>query len=1005
MLAGRPQNSLAAIRARHSPFLACVGAIVLGILASARLPAEGVEKNLENAGDWSYTSQSFQSPNRLPGESVQSFAQTPDGFLWVGTSEGLLRFDGASYVRFSHENTPAMREDSVFCLLAARNGRLWIGTDGGGLIEMHDGVFRLYTAADGLTDVFIRALYEDHAGSIWIATDSGLFRESNGKVERIDNRPGMPAGAFHGLYQDREGRIWAGAAQLYAITNAGPIPYTLGGEDNQHRVKSVIETYDRSIWVGTVSGLYRMLPGHDAFTRVSGVSGTVRTLREVIPGELWAGTIGQGIFRIRYGPPGEKISQLTAPSPLVSNTVLSIFADDSNNLWIGTEVGLTHMSRTPIHVLLLPGAADSDFGTVSLDRDGSLWAAANQLVHLKGDRSLPVRIAGLGSAHVRNVLRTRDGTLWFGTDGSGLFKVESNHTAQITTAQGLVNNFIRVMMEGRDGTLWIGTDAGVSHLKKGAFHNITMDSGLSHFSIRSMMEDRNGDIWVGTERGVTHLHNETPVHDTVTEALKNEKVWAEHADLDGGLWFGTRTDGLYRYRDGALFRYTTANGLASNSISAILEDSRRNFWLSGPLGVMLLDRGELDDLAEHRDRPISVHFYRADAGERPTRFYGGTQSAGAITATGEVWFPTNVGLWRIRPSELEAPPVSHLSISAVRVDGRSVSPEKGLTLAAGQSRLEIDFEPVLLSSQEGLRFRYRMRGFDPDWTETGSQQRSATYTNLPPGDYTFAVQGWELGHPNHVVEASLSLTKQPHFYRTAWFVALCLVVVGMISVMAYRLRMRQIHARFEAVLAERSRLAREMHDTLIQGCASVSAMLEGALSCESDDHESRTHMIDYANTQIRATMDEARQAVWNLRKGEQAPTDLARGLKQMGERLGREYGVHVSLSTQGESFPMGQQATHELMMVAREAFFNSVLHGHPREIVADVSFSAETLHMVIVDDGEGFDPAAVPSDGHYGLQGLQERVSRLGGRVEIRTKLNQGTRLSVSVPRDKVTVT
>ena len=982
--------------------LAVYSTVVAGVPVHASRRGQK-QKAPDDGEEWSYTSQSFQSPNSLPGESVQSFAQTPDGFLWVGTSEGLLRFDGASFVHFSHENTPAMREDSVFCLLAARNGHLWIGTDGGGLIEMHDGAFRLYTAADGLTDVFIRALYEDHAGAIWIATDSGLFKENRGNVERIDNLPGMPANAFHGLCEDREGRIWAGAAKLYAITSLGPVPYTLGGDDNQHRVKSVIETEDHSIWVGTVSGLYRLLPGHDAFAQVSGVWGTVRTLREVVPGELWAGTIGQGIFRIRYASRRGGISRITAPSPLVSNTVLSIFADDSNNLWIGTEVGLIHLTRTPIHVVLLPGAADSDFGTVSLDRDGSLWAAANQLVHLKGDRSLPVRIAGMGNAHVRNVLRTRDGTLWMGTDGSGLFKVEPNRTTQITTAQGLANNFIRVMMETRNGTLWIGTDAGVSHLKRGSFLNFSMDNGLSHFSIRSMIEDRNGDVWVGTERGVTHLHNEVAVHDAVTETLKDEKVWAEHADPDGGLWFGTRTDGLYRYRDGSLYRYTTANGLASNSIFAILEDSRRNLWLSGPLGVMLLDRGELDDVVEHPDRPISVHFYRADAGERPTRFYGGTQSAGAITAAGEAWFPTNIGLWRIRPSELEAPPLSHLAISAVRVDGRTV-PLEGLTLPASQSRLEVDFEPVLLSSQEGLRFRYRMHGFDTDWTAAGAQQRSATYTNLPPGSYTFEIQAWELDHPHHVVQASLTLVKKPHFYRTAWFIALCAALVGLISVVAYRIRMRQIHVRFEAVLAERSRLAREMHDTLIQGCASVSAMLEGALSCDSDDHESRTHMIDYANTQIRATMDEARQAVWNIRKGEQAATDLAGGLKQMGERLGREYGVHVSLNTNGQSFPMGQQATHELMMVAREALVNSVLHGHPREIVADVSFSAETLQMEIIDDGEGFDPAAVPSDGHYGLQGLRERVNRLGGRVEIRTTVKQGTRLSVSVPRDRVTV-
>ena len=705
--------------------------MVLCLLPGASLRAQETAATAANSSEWKYASDSLQSENGLPGESVQAFAQTPDGFLWVGTSEGLLRFDGANYVRFSHANTPAMREDSVFCLLAAKDGRLWIGTDGGGLLELHNGVFRAYTASDGLTDIFIRALFEDREGHLWIATDSGLFRMTNFKVERVDNRPEMPANAFHGLYEDHQGRIWSGAGQLYAIANGHPIAFAVGGVDNQHRVKSILETEDHSIWVGTVSGLYRLLPGSDRFAPVPGVVGTVRTLREVVRGELWAGTIGQGIYRIRYRPPGRGISRITAPSPLVSNTVLSIFSDDSNNLWIGTEVGLIHLRRTPVHVLLLPGAADSDFGTVSLDRNGSLWAAANQLVHVKEDRTLLVRVSGVGDAHVRNVLRTRDGTLWFGTDGSGLFKTAPGGTVHLTTAQGLVNNFIRVMMEARDGGLWIGTDSGVSHLKNRGFHNFTMESGLSHFSIRSIIEDRKGDIWIGTERGVTHLHNDLPVRDAVTEALKDEKVWAEHEDRSGGLWFGTRTDGLYRYRDGSLFHYTTANGLAGNSIFSILEDNNRNFWLSGPLGVMLLNRDELDAQSRHPDRSISVHFYRAAASEKPTRFYGGTQSAGVITPAGDAWFPTNLGLWRIRPAELETPRLSHLGIGGIRVDGRSVVPTPVVNLSAGQSRLELDFEPVLLSSQQDLRFRYRMAGFDPDWTV--SEQRSATYTNLPAG--------------------------------------------------------------------------------------------------------------------------------------------------------------------------------------------------------------------------------------------------------------------------------
>jgi ligand-binding sensor domain-containing protein/signal transduction histidine kinase len=975
-------------------------ALVVLTLLSISLPLEAEQPGA--SAEWNYTVRSWQSQNGLPSETIQAFAQTPDGFLWVGTSEGLVRFDGAHFTVFSHDSTPALRENSVFCLLTGHDGRLWIGTEGGGLVEMRNGLFRSYTAADGLTGGFVRVLFEDREGALWVATDEGLFQMKGDKFGRVDDRPEMPSNAFHGIAQDDLGRIWAGGARLYALLRGQPKEYPLDGTDSQNRVKSILKTQDGSVWVGTVSGLHRLLPGRERFERVPGISGTVRTLSNINGGELWAGTIGQGIFRIRFQSRSVKVTRFTTPSPLVSNTVLSIFADDSQNLWIGTQVGMIRFSQTPVRVLLLPEAADSDFGTVSLDTDGGLWAASNQVVHVEGNRAIPYRFPGVGDAHARNLLRSRDGTLWIGTDGSGIFRVSSNETTHYTTRQGLVNNFVRAILEARDGSLWIATDAGVSHLDKSGFHTLAMENGLVYFSTRSIVEDRNGDIWIGTDGGLSHLRRGQPIHDAATEALKNEKVWAAHEDPDGGLWFGTRTHGLYRFRDGLLTHYTTENGLASNSVYSILEDARKHFWMSGPLGVMLIDRDDLDAQAQDSRRTLSLRFYRADASDEPTQFYGGTHPAGAITRDGEVWFPTNRGLWRIRPTELNPSTLSHLTIGSISVDGRLVPQGVPVTLAAGATRLDIGYEPLMLSSQEDLQFRYRIEGFDKDWTRAGSQQRSATYTNLPPGSYKFEVEGWEMDHPEHVVRTSLSLVKQPYFYRTPWFIALCALLVGMASMAAYQVRMKQVHGRFQAVLAERSRLAREMHDTLIQGCASVSAMLEAASSCEQDDAETRQHMIDYANTQIRSTMDDARQAVWNLRRGEQAPSDLVTCLAQMAERLSREYGVRVDSSAAGTAFPIGQQETHELMMVVREAFFNAILHGSPKVIGAEVSFSPKALKIVLSDDGLGFDTGAAPWEGHFGLQGMRERVYRFGGEFTIESAPHLGTKITVAIPKARL---
>jgi ligand-binding sensor domain-containing protein/signal transduction histidine kinase len=976
-------------------------ALVLAVVCTTA-PEAWAQSALASGG-WNYTAHSWQPQNGLPGETVQAFAQTADGHLWVGTSEGLARFDGEHFTVFARENTPQMRENSVFCLLAGRNQTLWIGTEGGGLVEMRGGRFRVYGAAEGLTDGFVRAIFEDRAGALWVATDNGLFRKTGEKLERIDNRAEMPANAFHAVLEDSRGRLWAGAARLYALINGQPREFKLDGTDSQNRVKSIVETEDGSIWVGTVSGLHRLRPGSDHFERVAGVWGTIRTLCAASAGELWAGAIGQGIFRIHYDAHGSAAAHMDAPSPQVSNTILSIFADDTGNLWVGTQVGMVRLNRTPVQVISLPQAADSDFGTVSRDADGSLWSASNQLVHVVDGRAVPFHFAALGEARVRNLLRTRDGALWIGTDGSGLFRIGTKGaSAHYTMRQGLPSNFIRCLIEARDGSIWIGMDESVSHLDGSGFHNLTMKDGLAYFSIRSILEDRNGDIWVGTERGLSHLHQGRPVHDAATEALKEEKVWALHEDSDGGLWMGTRTNGLYRYRDGVVTHYTTASGLGSDSIYSILEDGKRHLWLSGPLGVMLMNRAELDAQAHDGRQVLSMRFYRGDAGDKPTLFYGGTQPAGVIARGDEAWFPTNRGLWRIRPTEFDVPPLAHLNMGAVTVDGKTMAAAPALRLSAAASRIEIAYEPVMLSSQEDLLFHYRLDGFDKDWTAAGAAQRSATYTNLPAGKYTFIVEAWQREHPEQRVRTTMQVVKKPYFYRTWWFIGLCLLATGLAAMAAYRVRIGQVHERYQAVLAERTRLAREMHDTLIQGCASVSAMLEAVSGCEPDDGESRQHLIEYASTQIRATMDEARQAVWNLRGNEAAPSSLAASLRQMGERVSREYGIAVECSVTGTPFSMGQQATHELMMVAREGLYNAVLHGHPEKLFTELRFSSKALEMLLSDDGAGFDASAVSAEGHYGLQGLRERVHRFDGTVEIESSPGQGTTVRVKIPRAKL---
>ncbi len=352
-----------------------------------------------------YTRKLWQTQDGLPEQTVQAFAQSADHYLWVGTTGGLLRFDGTHFTLFYHENTPELKENSVFALLASRDGSLWIGTEGGGLVRYKSGKFRAYGLREGLSDGFVRALYEDRGGTIWVGTDNGLLRFVGDRFQRVDGIDGRPAIAVHAIAEDHLGGLWVGGSQLLRLYQGAAHGYSLGGNSSENRVKSIIETADHTVWVGTVSGLHRLRAGAAAFERVKEIRGTVRALRQTSQGTLWIGIIGQGIRSAN----GDKFTAITAPDALPSNTVLNIFEDDEHNLWIGTQAGMLRFSRTPERIVPLPQASDSDFGTIYADRDGTLWVVSTDVFHIRNGVASHVSFQGLGHVPVRNVFRDRAG--------------------------------------------------------------------------------------------------------------------------------------------------------------------------------------------------------------------------------------------------------------------------------------------------------------------------------------------------------------------------------------------------------------------------------------------------------------------------------------------------------------------------------------------------------------------------------------------------------------------
>lgn len=943
-----------------------------------------------------FTRKLWQTQDGLPEQTVQAFAQTTDHYLWIGTTGGLMRFDGARFTTFDHENTPELKENSVFVLLASRDGSLWIGTEGGGLVRYKGGKFHAYGMGEGLSDGFVRALHEDRNGAIWVGTDNGLLRFGGDRFVRVDGLDGVPTLAVHAIAEDHHGNLWVGGSRLLQFKAGVWREFHLDGSASQNRVSSILETKDHTVWVGTVSGLNRLRPGLAQFERVGGIKGTVRVLHQTSDGTLWIGMIGQGI---RFTA-GDEFTAMTAPDSLPSNTVLNVFEDDENNIWIGTQAGVLRLTKTPVRIVPLPHAEDSDFGTIYRDRDGTIWVVSTDVFRLRNGAAEPYTIPGTDHIPVRNVYRDRAGAMWVGTDGDGVVRVDGNQILKLTMKDGLVNNFVRAFLESRDGSMWIATDEGVSRWTSRGFTNYQMRDGLSYFSTRSLLEDRNGDLWIGTDRGLNHLRGGKFVHDAVTGALSEEKVWAIHEDCDGGLWFGTRNDGLFRWKKNTLTRFTTDQGLASNSIYQILEDQQGSFWMSGPNGISLLNRHELDQAAENPAQHLSLTLYGISDEVETTQIYGGRQSSGCLDAAGDAWFPSNKGPIHILRNVVPSPPLHPVTIQEVLVDGRSVPTNADIVIAPGSGRLEISYAPVMLHSQDGVHFRYILEGFDKQWTDAGAR-RVASYTNLPVGKYTFRVAAFEVNNPQAVSSTSLSIVQEPHFYQTVWFVACCVVLaVGAIAAI-YRFRLWQIKMRFEAVLDERSRLAREMHDTVIQGCASVSALLEALSSLNRREDQLTKDLLDHARTQVRTTIDEARQTVWNLRQQKPSENVLGSALERMAEQIGKESGIPIVFELAGKPFVLNQFATHELMMIAREAVYNAVLHGKPGEIEVKVCFAKSGLTLEVQDDGAGFDASLIqPTHSrHYGLVGMKERVQAVGGKFQLQSTLGKGTHLRIQIPR------
>jgi ligand-binding sensor domain-containing protein/signal transduction histidine kinase len=951
-----------------------------------------------------YSRRVWQSSDGLPEDFTQAFAQTPDGYLWIGTSGGLARFDGVRFVVFSSRNEPAFADDSVYSLLTSRDGTLWAGTDGGGLIRYRHGTFRAYGAAHGLTNPFVRVLFEDRAGRLWVGTDGGLFRLEGETLRRIDGRDGVPAIGVHAICEDREGRLLVGGVGLIVLNGERSEYYRSTESLADNSIRTIREARDGVVWIGTISGLRRLdagVRGNPFATPKVIDEANIGVLWENRNGHMWIGSYGRGLMRFD----NERLVTMSAPASIPHNNVLAVFEDAEQNVWVGTQGGMLRLQPAAASTITPSDSLPLSINTIYQDPrgpvlvaslDGRLFQVAK---HTLVPFDLPPSLAGLV---VRNVLRDSKGRLWIGTDGQGIARVDGRAVDRFTMKEGLVNDFVRAFCEDRNGGIWIGTDGGLSYWRNGVFTSFTAATGLLYGSIRGLLLDRDDSVWIATERGLAKFRSGAFVREPLLDQLRGTKVWALYQDGDGGLWIGTQGAGLFLLKSGQLQHFTTEHGLPSNKIHFVGEDRNGHLWLSGPSGVVSVARRDLEHRPAGSARDVPMRLYDTTEGLDTNQMRGGVQPAGVVTVSGEIWVPGTKGAVNIVPDEPQRPNRLPVVIEQVVAGGPALPFPTTLDLPPGDGKLEIQYTSLRLAAPERLRFRYWMEGFEPDWTAAG-QRRVAYYTNLPPGQYTFHVVAYDMNAPHIASESVLPIHLRPYLYQTRWFLALCGLMVATAGFGAYRLHVRNIRRQFAAVLEERNRLAREMHDTLIQGCVGVSTLLEAASHAKDVSPELGHDLLDRARVEVRAAVDEARLAVWNLRHGSSTGDHLVPAVSQLANRMGLDAGIEIDVDLSGTAVAVGGETERSLILLIREALQNALRHAAPSHLWITLRFDPRELHVSIKDDGAGFDSSLGHStqSQHYGLVGMRERVERLGGEFNITSAPGEGTLVRLRIPLGK----
>lgn len=955
-----------------------------------------------------YTRTLWTQAQGLPQDTVRAIAQTQDGYLWLGTEEGLARFDGYDFVTITKENGQ-LPSNFITSLCASRDGGLWIGTPSG-LTHYLAGHFRTFTRKDGLPTDYIGAIREDHGGTLWLGTGGILTRFEHGKFSVLMQAQIAPVRTVEVIYEDHEHRLWVSGIGGLVRREADRFVPILGPKDLHDSIITSMTSDARGLWLAGTRGviLMRNPSTLSYFGARDGLpDNLVRALLSDSSGNLWVGTNG-GLSRWENG----RFVTPALDRSGGSDWVRSLFEDREGDLWVGMSSALNRFRDDPFRSYGLSEGLPSDEPTaVHQDPAGNVWIGFHDqgLVKVNGGKYLRYGTAnGLASDEIFAIRDSSDGDLLVSTRG-GLSRLHQGRFLNEVLPDPLGRTVVYDTLEDSKGHLWAATPNGVRRYEDGVWRQVLKNVPEADAIIISLSETADGSIWAGAlNNGLwridgAHPYDVPPRLYATAAGLPNQNIRALLTDSAGTLWIGTYGGGLLAYRDGAFTRFTAANGLLSDNISHIEDDSAGNLWLSTARGISRVAKKQLLDFKAGTIRTLSPQNYGLEDGLRSSQCAPGYPSAagGTRMRNGELWFPTARGLAVLDPGAAvnaqrrTLAPIAR--VVTLEVDGQPAALRTQLKFKPGVSRINVHYTGIYLSAPERVQYLTKLEGVDREWIPMGNR-RSANYTFLPRGNYRFLVRA---ALPEGAfTESEADFQILPHFYEQGWFYWLCGLTMIAAIYGVHRLRLQQMSSRFALVLEERGRLARELHDTLAQGFVGICTQLDAlALKLNGDPTVVR-QQLDLARRMARHSLTEARRSVMDLRTPELEDEDLPRALRAAARRwtAGSTAEVEVNVDDVKEKLP--SEVEQNLLRIAQEAVANALKHGKPRHIFVELARQNGDLRLRVKDDGHGFDPSAASFslNGHYGILGMQERAERMGGRFDVASHVGSGTQVEVRVP-------